>query len=229
MSETNSNVEFAHRFSLHGHGHQPTPTLKIQWVEILEALVLAVVAIATAWSGYQAAKWEALSAMKYALASRTTVRAQEGMTLAGQNHLYDVVTFNNWIAAKSSGNQKLADFFERRFRPDLLQAFTAWQKLDPFNNTSAPPGPTFMPEYSYPHQRESSELSKQANAYFEEGVGTREQSDSYVKVTVFLATVLLLTALSQRFKSFGPRIAVLAVASVMLVISAYWTITFPRA
>jgi hypothetical protein len=151
------------------------------------------------------------------------------MTLAGQNHLYDVITFNSRIAAKSSGNQKLADVFERRFRPDFLQAFTAWQKLDPFNNLSAPRGPTFMPKYFYPHQRESAEPSKQANAYFEEGVVTREHGDSYVKVTVFLATVLLLTALSQRFKSFGPRVAVLTVASIMLVMSANWIITFPRA
>jgi len=151
------------------------------------------------------------------------------MTLAGQNHLYDVITFNSWIAAKSSGNQKVADVFERRFRPDFLQAFTAWQKLDPFNHPSAPRGPTFMPKYSDPHQRESAELSKQANAYFEEGVVTKEHGDSYMKVTVFLATVLLLTALSQRFKSFGPRVAVLTVASIMLAMSAYWIITFPRA
>jgi hypothetical protein len=229
MSEITSNVEFAHRFSEHGYGHESASNPRFHWIEMFEALVLAMVAIATAWSGYQAAKWEAISAMNYALAVRTSVRAQEDMTLAGQNHLYDVVTFNNWITAKSSGNQKLADLFERRFRPDFALAFTAWLKLDPLNNPSAPPGPTFMPEYSYPHQRESAELSKQASAYFEKGVVTREHGDSYVKVTVFLATVLFLTALSQRFKSFGPRVAVLAVASVMLVMSAYWIITLPRA
>ena len=58
---------------------------------------------------------------------------------------------------------------------------------------------------------------------------TREHGDRYVKVTVFLATVLLLTALSQRFKLFGPRIGVMAVAFVMLLISAYWIFTLPRA
>lgn len=228
MSEITSNIEFAHKFSEHGH-NPSVPSLKLQWVEILEALVLAMVAIATAWSGYQAAKWEALSAKNYALASRTTVRAQEGMTLAGQNHLYDVVTFNAWISARSSGNQKLAAVYERRFRPEFRTAFAAWQKVDPFNNPSAPAGPTFMPDYSDSNRRESAELSKRANDYFEEGVTTREQGDNYVKVTVFLATVLLLTALSQRFKVFGPRIAVLSVAFIMLVISAYWIFTFPRA
>jgi len=47
----------------------------------------------------------------------------------------------------------------------------------------------------------------------------------YVKIAVFLATVLLLTALSQRFQLFGPRVAVVAVAGIMLVVSTYWLLT----
>jgi hypothetical protein len=46
---------------------------------------------------------------------------------------------------------------------------------------------------------------------------------------VFLATVLLLTALSQRFEMFAPRVAVVAIAFTLLVISTYWILTFPRA
>jgi hypothetical protein len=60
-------------------------------------------------------------------------------------------------------------------------------------------------------------------------VNTRETGDHYVKVSVFLATVLLLTALGQRFEMLGPRIAVLAVAFVLLIISTFWIVTFPRA
>jgi hypothetical protein len=86
-----------------------------------------------------------------------------------------------------------------------------------------------VPEYADAQNRASATLSEQANAYFEQGVSTREHADSYVKVTVFLATVLLLTALSQRFELFGPRAAVVAVAVIMLAISAYWIFTFPRA
>jgi hypothetical protein len=228
MSETTSNVEFAHKFSEQSH-HPSAAGLRGQWVEIVEAIVLAIVAVTTAWSGYQAARWEALSAKNYAIATRTTVEAQEGATLAGQNHLYDIITFQGWMNAKSVGNEKLAAIYERRFRPEFLVAFTAWQKLNPFNSSSAPPGPTFMAEYADAHGHRAAELSKRANAYFEEGVTAREHADSYVKITVFLATVLLLTALSQRFKSFGPRVAVLGVAFIMLVISAYWIFSFPRA
>jgi hypothetical protein len=170
-----------------------------------------------------------LSAKNYALATRTTVEAQEGATLAGQNHLYDIITFQGWMNAQSSGNAKLAAIYERRFRSEFLVAFRAWQNLDPFHNPSAPPGPTFMAEYADVHGHRAAELSKRASVYFEEGVTTREHADSYVKITVFLATVLLLTALSQRFKALGPRVAVLGIAFVLLVMSAYWIVTFPRA
>jgi hypothetical protein len=49
-----------------------------------------------------------------------------------------------------------------------------------------------------------------------------------VKVTVLLATVLLLTALSQRFTFVGPRIAVVTVAFVLLVISTTLLVQLPR-
>ena len=149
--------------------------------------------------------------------------------MAGQDRLYDIVTFNGWVAAKTAGNEKLAAIYERRFRPEYAVAFQAWQKLDPFNNPSAPPGPVFMPEYTNANAQESAKLAEEAKDHFEKGVSTRETGDSYVKVTVFLATVLLLTALSQRFEIFGPRVAVVTVAFFLLIISTYWILILPRA
>jgi hypothetical protein len=229
MPETAANVEFAHKIHEYGH-HDLSPTdRRARWIEIVEALVLAIVAIATAWSGYQASKWDALSAKHYNLASRTTVLSQEKATLAGQDRLYDITTFNDWMAAKMAGNDKLAAIYERRFRPEYATAFAAWQKLDPMNNPHAPAGPIFMAEYTNANGHESARLADEAKDYFDRGVTMRETGDEYVKVTVLLATVLLLTALSQRFEVFGPRVAVVAVAFVLLVMSAYWMLTFPRA
>jgi hypothetical protein len=229
MSEATSNVEFAHHIHEQGHHHGPASDRRAQWVGIAEAVVLSIVAVMTAWSGYQAAKWSALSARQYSQASRTTVMSQERATLAGQDRLYDITTFNGWIAATTAGNKKLAEFYQRRFRSEYTAAFLAWQKLDPFNNPSAPPGPVFMPEYRNANEQTSAKLAEEAGGYFDKGVSTRETGDSYVKVTVFLATVLLLTALSQRFESFGPRAAIVAVASLLLIISTYWILTLPRA
>ena len=229
MSEATSNVEFAHKIHEQSHHHASPSGAHAEWIEILEAVLLAIVAFTTAWSGYQASRWGALSAENYARASRTTVLSQEKMTLAGQDRLYDIVTFNGWVASKVAGRDKLTAFYERRFRPEYAVAFQAWSKLDPINNPSAPQGPIFMPEYKNANAEESARLAEEAKGYFEKGVSTRDTGDDYVKVTVFLATVLLLTALSQRFRVQRPRLAVAAVAVILLAISAYWLFTLPRA
>jgi hypothetical protein len=228
MSEATSNVEFAHKIHELGHLHPLSTDRRRQWVEIVEAVVLAIVAVATAWSGYQASKWDALSNQHYNLASRTTVVAQEKATLAGQDRLYDIITFNGWVAAKVSGRDKLASFYQRRFRPEYATAFAAWWKLDPVDNPAAPAGPIFMTEYANANSQKSASLVQEAKDEFEKGISMRETGDKYVKVTVFLATVLLLTALAQRFEIFGPRVAVVAVAFVLLAVSTYWILTLPR-
>jgi hypothetical protein len=228
MPEQVSNVEFAHKIHEQGHQHGASVERRSTWIEIGEAIVLAVVAIATAWSGYQATKWDALSAQNYSLASDMTVLSQEKATLAGQDRLYDIVTFNGWVAAEVAGNKELSTIYEHRFRPEYAVAFLAWQRLDPLHNLAAPPGPIFMPEYKNASAQESNKLNEEAKGYFEKGVSTRETGDHYVKVTVLLATVLLLTALGQRFEMFGPRIAVIAVAFVLLIISTFWIFALPR-
>jgi hypothetical protein len=229
MPEQSSNVEIAHKINEQAHRHGSGNHRQSPWIEIAEATVLALVAVATAWSGYQATKWDALSNQNYSLAASTNMRAQEKATLAGQDRLYDIVTFNGWIVAESAGNKNLIAEYERRFRPEYTVAFLAWQKLDPKHNTSAPAGPIFMPEYTSANADESRKLAVEAKGYFEKGVNTRETGDHYVKVSVFLATVLLLTALGQRFEILGPRIVLLIVAFVLLIISAFWIVTFPRA
>jgi hypothetical protein len=227
MAESTSNVEFAHR--IHEQGHHGGPHGRAEWLEVLEAVVLAAVAVLTAWSGYQAARWDARSAAAYARASATTAQAQEQQTLAGQEHLYDVSTFNAWIAATQSGQSALAALFERRFRPEYRVAYESWIKTDPMKNASAPAGPSFMPEYRSARLEQSRVLSEKAREEYERGVTSRETGDEYVRITVVLATVLLLTALSQRFRIHAARVGLVAVASVMLVVAVYWIATFPRA
>src|SRR5919108_4632467 len=127
-----------------------TQPAKSRWedlVEILEALLLAIVAVATAWSGYQAAQWDGRQAELYAQSSTMQTRANRALTLGGQQRLLDVTTFNTWIEAQSEGKRELAALLERRFSPEYQTAFDAWIALDPFSNPDAPPGPGFMPQY----------------------------------------------------------------------------------
>jgi hypothetical protein len=227
MAEITSNVEFAHKVHEQGHHHEgPSHG---QWIEILEAVVLAIVAISTAWAGYQAAKWDAHSAEQYALSMRTSIESQETANLAGQEKLYDNIAFNGWVGAQLLGKPEISAFYERRFRPEYAVAFKAWMKLDPIHDPSAPQAPIFMKEYRSVHDEQAKVLSAKAKENFENGVNMRETGDKYVRITVFLAIVLLLTALSQRFTIKGPRIAVVAIAFLLLVISGYWIAILPMA
>ena len=159
MPEATSNVEFAHQV-MRRHHHGSPRDRRAVWVGIAEAVVLSIVAVATARSGYQAAKWDALSAKQYALVARTTVLSQEKETLAGQDRLYDITTFNSWIAAKTAGNEKLAMIYQRRFRPEYAAAFAAWQRLDPFTNPSARPAPSSCRNTRIPTHRRLQNLQR---------------------------------------------------------------------
>jgi hypothetical protein len=229
MPETTSNIEFAHKIHESGHHGGGSHPHRQEWLEILEAVVLAAVAVLTAWSGYQAAKWDARSSAAYALASGTTVKGQEQQTLAGQEHVYDIVTFDSWLEARHRNDEALAAAFERRFRPEYVVAYAAWLKTDPLHNPKAAPGPSFMPEYRSARLERARELNAEARADFERGVATRETGDEYVRITVILATVLLLTALAQRFKIHAARVGLLTVAFALLVYAIYWIVSFPRA
>jgi hypothetical protein len=110
-------------------------------VEILEAFLLAFVAIATAWSGFQAARWDGRETELYAQASTIRVGADQILTLGGQQRLLDVTTFNTWIEARFEGRTELTALYERRFSPEFKVAFDAWLATDPFSNPEAPPGP----------------------------------------------------------------------------------------
>lgn len=197
-------------------------------IEIIEAVILALVAVATAWSGYQAAQWAGKRAEEYAKASRLRVTAEGQATLAGQERIYDSDTFDSWLAAKLDGKDKAAEFFERRFRDEYRPAFTAWLGTDPFNNAQAPPGPIFMPEYHNAKHEQFLDLSKQAGDIADQGTKSGETGDQYVRITVLLATVLLITAIGQRFRFRTVRIVFMILACLLLFLPFWQLLMLPR-
>jgi hypothetical protein len=197
-------------------------------VEILEAFLLAFVAIATAWSGFQAARWDGRETELYAQASTIRVGADQILTLGGQQRLLDVTTFNTWIEARFEGRTELMALYERRFSPEYKVAFDAWLATDPFSNPEAPPGPSFMPEYVNPQLERGAQMNELANRRFVEGTAARGHADDYIRTTVMLATVLFLIALSQRFRVRRVRYGVLGVAGGLMIFGLVTILTFPR-
>jgi hypothetical protein len=220
------NVEVAHHLSEH---HKSSPSLGHELLEIAEAIVLAIVAIATAWSGYQAALWTGHQSELYGLASRFRVQAEAATITANQERLYDAATVAEWLKAEAQGQTKLAELFERRMLPDFRPAFEAWKKTDPINNPNAPSAPQSIIDFHDPKTEEAARLNQQASETFERGNVARQHSDEYVRVTVLLATVLLLMAISQRFKVHAIRVGLAILATLLLCFPIYRIFTLPRA
>jgi hypothetical protein len=227
MSEAGgANIEIAKHLSEH---EQSSHSLGHAILEIAEAVVLAIVAIATAWSGYQAALWTGHQSELYGQASKLRVQAEGAATYANQERLYNASTVVEWLKAKAHNDKKLTDLFERRFLPEFRPAFEAWKKTDPLNNSDAPAGPQLMAEYRSSKTEEAARLNNEATESFEQGTKGRQHADEYVRATVTLATVLLLIAISQRFKTRGVRTGLLLIAMLLLCLPVYHILSLPQA
>jgi hypothetical protein len=221
------NVEVAHQLSeaeqpskRHGHWHEV--------VEMAEVVILAVVAVMTAWSGLQAARWDGRQSLLYGQASRDRFQADAASTLAGQQLSADASLFTAYLQAHAAGNAGLQAIYVRRFTPDYREAYEAWLKTDPFNNPAAPPGPGYMPSYHNPNQQAADRLNALAEDTFDKGTQARENAEKYVRDTVLFASVLFLVALAQRLKVVRARIALGAVASGLLAFVVVSVVQLPR-
>ena len=228
MPETLSTPEVAHAVG-HQHGAKSEGGKHETLIEILEAILLAIVAISTAWSGYQTGRWDGRQAHLYGLSTKDRAEENRAATLSGQQRLYDTSTFGFWLQSRAQGDREAAVLFQRRFRPEYRPAFAAWLRTDPFHNPNAPAGPIFMPQYHNAAAARAARFDRRASREFEEGTKARETGDRYLRNTVLLATVLFLTALAQKFKVFRVRLALVGVAGCLLVIALYFVVTYPTA
>jgi hypothetical protein len=79
VPETVSAHEVAHAIGHHGGAHISTHR-RLELIEILEAVLLAIVAVATAWSGYQTARWDGRQAHLYGLSAKFRALENKGAT-----------------------------------------------------------------------------------------------------------------------------------------------------
>ena len=70
-------------------------------------LVLALAAIATAWSGFQASQWDDRGGLLYGQATTQRFTASAASTLGGQQLAADSAMFSSWLAARAAGNTDL--------------------------------------------------------------------------------------------------------------------------
>jgi hypothetical protein len=222
-----ASIEIAHSLTEQEHAHgQHEGWHRV--LEVLEVALLAVVAIVTAWSGFQAAKWDGQQSVLYGHSSRDRFAADAASTLGDQRLAADAGIFTAWLQAHSAGDEKLEAMLEKRFTPDYRVAFDAWIATDPFNRDDAPLGPAAMPQYQNPDIEKAAALNATASKAFDEGTEAREHGEEYVRNTVLFAMVLFLVAIAQRMKDKTLRTGVNVLGVLLATFGIISTISLPR-
>ena len=109
-------------------------------ISVLEALLLSVVTIVAAWSGYSAAKWGTESSLNLAKASATRTKANRSFQESLTYRTADAILFNAWFAAYLTHDPNEMRVAAKRFRPEFRAAFVAWLATHPFSLPNAPWG-----------------------------------------------------------------------------------------
>ena len=171
-----------------------------RWLSIVEALLLSLVAVLAAYSGYAAAKWGTESSVTLAKASADRSKANRADIDAVVTRTADSASFNAWFTAFTAGDANAERLAAKRMRPGYRPALRAWLATDPAHNPNAPPGPAYMPQYVIPQETVGKAYDSQADAAFAMGTDAGSTSDKYIRDTVFLATVLFLVGISGHFR-----------------------------
>jgi hypothetical protein len=196
-------------------------------ISIAEAVLLSIVTLMAAWSGYSAAKWGSEASLSLARSSSAQNEASLDRIQTSQIRTLDSVSFNGLFAAYETHNPKLFQLMLNRLRPGYLAAVDAWLATHPLKNPHAPPDPSYMPQYKIPQQTQARVLSAQGQAEFKEGQAASGTADKYVRLTVFLAAVLFLVGIASHFAARAARYGLIGVASVLLIISAVQLLGLP--
>jgi hypothetical protein len=196
-------------------------------ISIVEAVLLSVVTLVAAWSGYSASKWSTESAID--LSNASTERAKANRAFQGSLTLrtLDATGFNAWFTAYLQGHRAAAAVAQKRFRPAYDVAFQAWLATNPFTNPNAPKGPQYMPEYKPAGEAQAERLDREADALFAHGEKAASTADEYVRVTVILASVLFIVGISSQFPVSAVRYGLIALGGVLLVFGAVEVLQLP--
>src|SRR3954451_20293592 len=160
-------------------GHQEPPKVERgeRLLELGAVLLLSLTTLATAWSGYQAARWSGEQSQGYARASATRIKAQQRFTRGGQLRIDDLLYFHGCLNPRQSGNHRLATIYRRRFRPEFVPAFNAWLAQRPFTNPRATPGPLYVRQYKPVELTQAATLDAHSDRLYRDGTDAKTNDD----------------------------------------------------
>jgi hypothetical protein len=196
-------------------------------VELVATLLLALAAVATAWSGYQATRWNGEQTKASSRTNAIRIDAARAQGLAEAQKEVDVATFIQWVDAYARGENSLQDFYFRRFRAEFKPAFTAWVATRPLENRNAPLTPFVMPQYELAAEQEAARLDVEAEASAATVRRNIQRASNYVLGVVLFSVALFFAGMSTRLGEARLRRFALGVGCTVFLGTVIWLATQP--
>jgi hypothetical protein len=197
------------------------------WVEIAATVLLALAAVATAWSSYQAARWNGEQAKVASAVNQARIEAARASDLANAQQQVDVQTFSQWVDAYARKEPRLAAFYFKRFRAEFKPAVDAWVATRPLETDGAPLTPFVLPQYRLAAKAEANRLDRQTEALSAQMRRNVQRSTNYVLGVVLFAVALFFAGMSTKLGSPRLQRVLLGFGVVVLVATVAWIATFP--
>jgi hypothetical protein len=196
-------------------------------VEVVATTLLAVTAVATAWSGYQATRWNGEQAKAASRTNAIRIDAARAQGLAQAQTQVDVATFTQWVDAYARDETELAGFYFTRFRAEFKPAVEAWLATKPLKNPAAPLTPFAMPQYKLAATAEVDRLDAEAEASAAQVRRNIQRASNYVLAVVLFSVALFFAGMSTRLTDMRLRTVTVGVGCVVFLGTLVWIATSP--
>jgi hypothetical protein len=196
-------------------------------VALFATILLALATVATAWSGYQASRWNAEATKATGRSNAARVESTRDSDRANALTQVDVAMFMQWVDAYAKGETELSDFYFARFRPEFKPALDAWIATKPRANPNAPLTPFAMPQYRSAARERAERLEARADELAAAARTNIQRSTNYVLGVVLFAAALFFAGISTKLPSPRLRVALLAFGVVVFLSTLGWIALSP--
>ena len=196
-------------------------------LDLVATVLLALATVATAWSGYQASRWNGEQAKASGRTNGIRILAARAQGLTQAQKQVDVATFSSWADAYARKETTLADFYFKRFRKEFRPAVQAWIATRPLKNPNAPLTPFVMPEYKLQAQADADRLDAEAALSAAAVQRDIQRSTNYVLAAVLFATTLFFAGMSTKLPTPRLRRILLGLGLIVFVGATIWIATSP--
>jgi hypothetical protein len=196
-------------------------------VEIVSTVLLSLAAVATAWSGYQATRWNGEQAKASGRTNAIRVEAARAQGLSEAQTEVDVATFIQWVDAYALHRTELQDFYFKRFRKEFRPAVVAWLATKPLKNPNAPLTPFVMPQYKLAAAAEAKRLDAEAELSSARVHRNIQRASNYILGVVLFSVSLFFAGMSTKLSDIRLRTITLALGCVVFLGALIWIATSP--